>query len=87
MKTDIIKKRQRYESNNTTNVKGKNGKKLKGDKEEEEEDVLLSPPLFQQSNDVFGFNPQHPQQHFTGGFQHPIADPTNMDEMMPNNYY
>lgn len=55
MKTDVIKKRQRYESNSAGRKNG--GKKTKS----EEASAPCSPvePLF-----TFPFNEQEPQQHY-----------------------
>ncbi|KAI9360595.1 hypothetical protein BD770DRAFT_384438 [Pilaira anomala] len=74
MKTDVIKKRQRYESNNTTHHTGKK-KKSKGDSPSAPSSPTLYTTLSQQSS------PQPSQQHFTIGYT-----PT-MDELMPNHYY
>jgi hypothetical protein len=67
MKTDIIKKRQRYESNTSTaNAGGRknSGKKSKGDTVpsspgSQQEEMVVSPTLFQQPPPLYvssGFN-------------------------------
>lgn len=74
MKTDVIKKRQRYESN-TGNTGRKNGKKSKSEATSSAPGSPNMEPLMEPLF-TFPFNEQEPQQHY--GFS---------NDLLPTNFY
>jgi hypothetical protein len=100
MKTDIIKKRQRYESNtNAANAGGRknSGKKSKNDivpssPAQQEEEMIVSPTPFHQplyTQAAGGFNPPFTQPGYQPTFDSSTTNANTpiIDDMMSNNYF
>ncbi|KAI8974974.1 hypothetical protein BDB01DRAFT_380360 [Pilobolus umbonatus] len=74
MKTDVIKKRQRYESTNTVDDGRKHGKKVKGDQSPATPDDMASPAL------AYNYGFTYPV------FQHPLMEEENFPTTMTQYY-